>query len=330
MAESPNEPAPEKLLIADLQHFGESLWRNEEVGEKRFSFFVTLVTAVIAALVALVKLWQGEVRSSHALEPPLPAIITGALFVLLLIGVMTYLRMLQRNHVTDEYQATLKKLRSYYSALCPQLAGYQVPVVRKNVRSTYFKGGYAETVGVINAVLLVGVLFFVTPASPAGLFLVGVLTAGLQWWGSVRRAKEPPAEYFRAGVGALILDRDGQVLALERSKPTGAWQLPQGGIEASLLQKIDRYPEPTVYELPKEHWTAKTGRGQVQRWFAFRYSRAPSSIVLPDDGEFRAYEWMTFDELIARTVDFRRPTYRLLRSHWAAHLASPSGASDTR
>ena len=27
-----------KLLIEDLKHFGESFWRNEEVGEKRFNF----------------------------------------------------------------------------------------------------------------------------------------------------------------------------------------------------------------------------------------------------------------------------------------------------
>jgi hypothetical protein len=40
------------LLIADLQQFGESLWRNEEVGEKRFEFFVA-DDAVGAGLVAL-------------------------------------------------------------------------------------------------------------------------------------------------------------------------------------------------------------------------------------------------------------------------------------
>jgi hypothetical protein len=42
-----------EFLLAELEHFGQSLWRNEEVGEKRFNFFLTLVTAVISGLVAL-------------------------------------------------------------------------------------------------------------------------------------------------------------------------------------------------------------------------------------------------------------------------------------
>ena len=42
-----------ELLLHDLDHFGESLWRNEETGEKRFDFFLTLVTAVAGGLVTL-------------------------------------------------------------------------------------------------------------------------------------------------------------------------------------------------------------------------------------------------------------------------------------
>lgn len=44
----------EKLLMAEYEHFSESFWRNEEVGEKRINFFVTLTTAIIAGIVALV------------------------------------------------------------------------------------------------------------------------------------------------------------------------------------------------------------------------------------------------------------------------------------
>ena len=42
-----------------------------------------------------------------------------------------------------------------------------------------------------------------------------------------------PAQYFRAGVGAAIVNRGGLVLALERADIPGAWQLPQGGLKAS-------------------------------------------------------------------------------------------------
>ncbi|MFW6089679.1 MAG: NUDIX domain-containing protein, partial [Gemmatimonadota bacterium] len=96
-------------------------------------------------------------------------------------------------------------------------------------------------------------------------------------------------EYFRAGVGALIVDGSGRVLACERADVPGAWQLPQGGLrsgedplEGALreveeetgvargeLELLDRHPEPLVYELPPEARSPKTGRGQVQYWFAF-------------------------------------------------------------
>ena len=41
------------LFLADLDRLEESIWRNEEIGEKRFSFFVTLASAVAGGLVAL-------------------------------------------------------------------------------------------------------------------------------------------------------------------------------------------------------------------------------------------------------------------------------------
>jgi hypothetical protein len=34
------------LFLADLERLEESIWRNEEIGEKRFNFFVTFATAV--------------------------------------------------------------------------------------------------------------------------------------------------------------------------------------------------------------------------------------------------------------------------------------------
>jgi hypothetical protein len=36
----------ENLLLAEYKRYAESFWKNEEVGEKRVSFFITLVTAV--------------------------------------------------------------------------------------------------------------------------------------------------------------------------------------------------------------------------------------------------------------------------------------------
>jgi len=138
-----------EFLLDELKHFGESLWRNEEVGEKRFNFFLTLVTAVISGLVAL-----------HAQEKPLypvdvrMQITGGALASLLVLGLMTYLRMLHRNRVTDEYKSTLAYIRGKLAGLNPAVGHYEVPVNNGGCGKKWLRGGLAETVGALEAVLL--------------------------------------------------------------------------------------------------------------------------------------------------------------------------------
>jgi putative (di)nucleoside polyphosphate hydrolase len=143
--------------------------------------------------------------------------------------------------------------------------------------------------------------------------------------------KRPP-EYFRAGAGAIIINGKGMVLALERAGIEGAWQLPQGGLKRGEepfeavcrevaeetginkgdLELLGRAPEPLVYELPNEARSEKTGLGQVQYWFLFRFHGRDSCIDPEKGGEFRAWRWLPFSELIDLTVEFRRPVYRRL------------------
>jgi putative (di)nucleoside polyphosphate hydrolase len=146
-------------------------------------------------------------------------------------------------------------------------------------------------------------------------------------------------ETFRAGAGAVILDRAGRVLAFDRADVDGpAWQLPQGGIErgespeqavwreveeetglgAARLELLGRHPEPIAYELPEAWRSRRTGRGQVIYWFFFRlHGEAPAR---PPRGEFRACRAMAFDALVAAAVDFRKPSYRRLRQHFEAEI----------
>jgi putative (di)nucleoside polyphosphate hydrolase len=158
-----------------------------------------------------------------------------------------------------------------------------------------------------------------------------------------------PEAYFRAGVGAVLLNRDGRVLAFERSDVAGAWQLPQGGLEASEepfraacreveeetgirasdVKLVDAYPEPLVYELPSTMQSRKTGRGQVQYWFLFRFTGLEESIDLKIGGEFRKWKWCAFQDLLNRVADFRKPVYRKLADRFAPHLDhSLSGIDD--
>lgn len=150
-----------------------------------------------------------------------------------------------------------------------------------------------------------------------------------------------PAEYFRAGVGAVIIDGSGLVLALERVGIAGAWQFPQGGLKGgeepiaavyreiaeetgitgSGLELLESAPEPMAYELPPQARSAKTGRGQVQYWFLFRFHGQESDINVERGGEFHAWEWLPFPEILQKTVEFRRPIYRRLAELFEGYLA---------
>ena len=99
------------------------------------------------------------------------------------------------------------------------------------------------------------------------------------------------SQFFRASVGAVIINSQGKVLALERSDTTGAWQFPQGGLEdqeeplAAALREVQeetgiipqslhllhQHPHLLSYELPPKWRSLRLGRGQTQRWFFFLY-----------------------------------------------------------
>mgnify|MGYP001767634470 CR=1 FL=1 len=138
----------------------------------------------------------------------------------------------------------------------------------------------------------------------------------------------------------MIVNRRGLVLALERADAACAWQLPQGGLEESeeplagalrevqeetgiapdLLELLDTYPGPLAYELPPEFRKTKTGRGQVQYWFLFRFLGSDAEIAA-GGGEFRDWKWIGFDALLASAARFREPVYRRLAERFQPYLA---------
>jgi putative (di)nucleoside polyphosphate hydrolase len=142
----------------------------------------------------------------------------------------------------------------------------------------------------------------------------------------------PEGETFRAGVGMIVVDLDGRVLALERSDILGAWQLPQGGLHPGeaievaawreLAEETGLSPEQVTledafeawvgYELPEEYRKQKTGRGQVHRWFLFRLQAGAKLPELPKNAEFHDWQWLAMPEVISRAVEFRRPEYRVV------------------
>ncbi len=139
------------------------------------------------------------------------------------------------------------------------------------------------------------------------------------------------SQFFRASVGAVIINSSGQVLALERTDHPGAWQFPQGGIDdgeepltavyreveeetgipANALALIRQHPRLLSYELPIEWRGEKVGRGQTQRWFLFRLF-SDDAIQLPSPGEFSHWRWLRFAELLPLVAPFRQEIYQAL------------------
>ena len=152
-------------------------------------------------------------------------------------------------------------------------------------------------------------------------------------------------EIFRVGVGLIVQNEEGQVLAFERADVPEAWQLPQGGVEQG--EKLEdaawrelreetgltrehvtlcEHLEPWIgYELPKAMRSSKTGRGQVHRWFRFvtRPGLDAYAFGINGDGEFRNSRWMSMNDLARNTVSFRQAVYRMLSS-WLSDLGGPT------
>ena len=156
--------ATKELLLADLAHFEESIWRNEEIGEKRFTFFVTLATFIGGGLVAM---WTADTPALASEQ--MHSITTAACLSLLVFGLLSFYRMMHRDQVTAEYKRTTEYIRGKYKMVFAEdglgLTDYELPLdrLRRNrerlgdlaIRVRRIRqAGYTPTLGALNGVLL--------------------------------------------------------------------------------------------------------------------------------------------------------------------------------
>jgi hypothetical protein len=170
------------LLLADLEHFGESLWRNDEIGERRFNFFLTLTTSVIAGLAAL------YAKEGVIDKATLPYVTRAALAGLFMFGLMTYLRLLQKNRVTDEHHETLRYIRDRLAKLDPAAGEYKVPQ-RLPHTVKWLRGGLAQTAALMTAGLS-ALLVYSFAASVALAVATGSLLAIGLVYAAIRKGAE--------------------------------------------------------------------------------------------------------------------------------------------
>ena len=135
---------------------------------------------------------------------------------------------------------------------------------------------------------------------------------------------------YRPAVAAILQDRSGRILICERADTPGAWQFPQGGIEAGeaplaalkreVLEEIS-LPRNTYsigcvrgpyrYQFPAGV-TKKGFRGQAHHYFRLRLRVAKGMVnVAGANAEFRSTCWIRPDEFnLAWLPPMKRRTYR--------------------
>ena len=144
-----------------------------------------------------------------------------------------------------------------------------------------------------------------------------------------KSAEEYLEEGYRKGVG-MVLTKDGKVFVAERSDAKGSWQMPQGGgdegedllaaarrelfeetgLTKDVMELIALHGEWMIYHLPAK-FQKKGFKGQVQKWFLFRFNAEDKVIDLKKakDKEFTNWKWVSAEEALELAEDFRKPVY---------------------
>ena len=149
----------------------------------------------------------------------------------------------------------------------------------------------------------------------------------------------------------MLLSRTGQVWVGRRIDTPDAWQMPQGGIDtgeepaaAALRELCEEIGSDNVallgeadgwlkYDLPPAlaatAWGGKY-RGQMQKWFAFRFLGADDEFDIHgvDKPEFEAWQWVDIADVASLIVDFKRPVYEAVVAEFRRFSKVSATASD--
>lgn len=142
---------------------------------------------------------------------------------------------------------------------------------------------------------------------------------------------------YRPCVGIMLINAQGHIFVGQRIDNTAeAWQMPQGGIDEgeqpldAALRELQEETGVTAdqvrqiaasegwlsYDLPEalipKLWGGKY-RGQQQKWYLFELLAGDDAInINTGEPEFRAWRWVTLQQLPTLIVPFKRALYEQL------------------
>ncbi|MBL4788297.1 MAG: RNA pyrophosphohydrolase [Kordiimonadaceae bacterium] len=146
---------------------------------------------------------------------------------------------------------------------------------------------------------------------------------------------------YRPCVGIMLINDKGLVFSAERTDMQGAWQMPQGGIDAgedfkqaalreleeetsvppTAVRILKRTASSVRYDFPQELLTRDGWKGkyigQEQHWFLMELTGPESLInIATEHPEFSHWKWSTPDELVSEIVSFKKNVYQRIVSEF--------------
>lgn len=170
------------FLLEEYKQLGESFLRNEELGERRVNFFITITTAVVAGLAAIWKVSDGGFDL---------ALIIFGLAAVLLFGIVTLVRIIRRNLVTHEYLRALGRIRGYFAKRDRKIRNilpyppYDDQPQREKKRKDILSlgtGGLVEMVALVNSLILAAIFMLLARCRPWWVLVVLGLVGFLAAW----------------------------------------------------------------------------------------------------------------------------------------------------
>lgn len=177
------------FLLEEYRYFSDWFKRSEETGEKRLSFFITLVTAIIAVTMTFITSATEfpEILSFYA-----PFIIT-LLISILVLGMLTFGRIIKRNKDSDGYKKDIDRIRSFFKdKYKEELQEYECYHEIKGRK--ILTGGVADVIISMNSILFAITVLFLTFTFPLllrvflfilsffGIFIISEYIALIQYY----------------------------------------------------------------------------------------------------------------------------------------------------